>query len=133
MSESVIFEAGSVEITRSVARFGKTSYPIANIGSVTIDLPPPPKEVTLFGRIALYFMCFVFVAIGALMIYSGVMWGWALVLLFGAMFFVKPEAPAKEGKLFIRTSSGNEQAFASKDLQLVRNVHDAIQSAIALR
>ena len=35
MSE-VVFEKGEVQITKAIARFGRTSYPMANIGAVSV-------------------------------------------------------------------------------------------------
>ena len=38
MAEDVLLRAGTVEITPKVARFGSTSYQIANIGSVSVHV-----------------------------------------------------------------------------------------------
>lgn len=113
----ILFQSGDITITRSVAKFGNATYPIANIGSVIIENEPRTGAGLL-----------VFLAIGA-GIWSGVSAGWIVgFIIFGLLFFLALKFPDKR-KLTLKTSSGDVTALSSKDVKLVENVRGAIESA----
>lgn len=118
MSEA-LFQSGDITINRSVAKFGNSTYPIANIGSVTIESEPR----TLAGLLFL-------VGIGG-GIWLGFTAGWIVgLLVFGLLFFLAMKVPDKR-KLTLKTSSGDVTALSSSDVKLVENVRHAIESAFA--
>lgn len=114
-----LFQSGNITITRSVAKFGNSTYPIANIGSVTIE----SESRTIAGLL-------VMVAIGG-GIWSGISAGWiAGLAFFGVAIFLAMKVPDKR-KLTLKTSSGDVTALSSSDVKLVENVREAIESAFA--
>jgi Family of unknown function (DUF6232) len=121
MSEALL-SAGQISISQTIAKFGDTSYPIANIGAVSIEEPPHP--LTGIG------VALVVIGIG-LMIFSSFING----LLVGALGAAMAWHFSDKGsaKLMLRTSSGNQQAFESKDRALVRKLKTSIEEAIAAR
>ena len=117
------FSKGNIEVTRTVARFGNTTYPIANIGAVSIE-----KQSHSLIRLA------IFCTIGGLVwmlaknsvspgIFAAI--GGAVLWVFCAINY--------GAKLMLRTSSGNEQAFESSDRALVAELKSAIETAIHSR
>ncbi len=121
MTENTIYNADNILITTTLARFGRTSYPIASIGSVRIDSP---------RRIAQY-------VIGALLIILGFFglsqdsgWPW-FVMILGAFLIVR--AFGLPHKLMLRTASGDQQAYNSRKLGDVEAVKAAIEKAVTSR
>jgi hypothetical protein len=117
-----VFRSGTIEITRSIARFGETSYPIANIGAVSVKDDPSH-----------------WVGVSGLLVIAGIIgfFGgsplWGIVLLSGAIVAGIIASTRGRLKVMLRTSSGNEQAFTSTNKELVRQVKAAIESAVASR
>lgn len=117
--DDVLFQSGDITITRSLAKFGNATYPIANIGSVVIEKDAP----NLLGVIAL-------VAIGG-GIWVGSYAGWFVgLLVFGAVFALSYWVPEKR-KLTLKTSSGDVTALSSSDTNLVEGVREAIERAFS--
>ena len=121
MSE-VIFTSNDIEVTNTMAKFGDTSYPIANIGSVTLEEDPS----SLLGVAVL-------LIVGAIIAfftdaYGGMMWCIIGAVVLG---FIGVKLSGK--KLMLRTSSGNEQAFASANESLVIEIKNAIEEAVSKR
>src|SRR6187200_1648867 len=121
MSDDAIYTAGDILITTTLARFGKTSYPIASIGSVRVDRP---------DRTGLIVGCIVAVVIGLIALAQASGWG-VLALIVGAALLVR--AFAIPHKLMLRTASGDQQAFESTKLDDVEAVKAAIEKAVTLR
>ena len=117
------FSKDKIEVTQTTARFGNTTYPIANIGAVSIE-----RQEHRLHRLA------ILVTIG------GVIWAIGgeskiaavLVAIAGAglWFYCKRNYGAK---LMLRTSSGNQQAFESPDRKLVAELKAAIELAVHSR
>ena len=119
----VYFSKDRIEITQSMARFGNTTYPIANIGAVSLEKHPNKnKGFAVFATLA-----------GAFWALSSKGSIIAIVLfIFGIALWIY--ANRNFGlKLMLRTSSGNEQAFESEDRKLVEELKNAIESAIRSR
>ena len=123
MSE-VVFEKGEVQITKAIARFGRTSYPMANIGAVSVEDDPNwmmgIAGLLLVGSVGAWF-------IGELNVET-------MLALVGTSVVVATLGEYLSGlKLILRTSSGNEQAFRSRDKKLVLRIKEAIETAVATR
>jgi len=113
-----IFSDGNISITTAVARFGDTSYPIRNIGAVSLE--DDSSALFILGVFVLlvgFIMALASSDSSAGTIVIG-------VLLAGIGSWLSGE------KLILRTSSGNEQAFKSRDKKQVRRIKAAIEEAI---
>jgi hypothetical protein len=118
MSE-VFFVNDQIEISDSKAQFGLTYYPIASIGAVAVE-----TKTTNFAQTALVFLA---VGLGGWII-QGSLWWLVLLPIGGFGFFMKPEV---EFAISLATSSGNQQAFRTKDAELFDNVRMALEKAIS--
>lgn len=116
MSE-VLFQSGDITVTRSVAKFGNSTYPIANIGSVVIEREP--------GFLAVMAVLSGFILGAFLWAASNVLVG---VAAFFALLFLSRFLPQKR-KITLKTSSGDVTALKSGDVALVESVHRAIETA----
>jgi hypothetical protein len=121
MSEASIYHTGNILITTTLARFGKTSYPIASIGSVRVD--SPDRRGAIVGCI---------VAAVIALVALGQASGWAVLAGLVAVgllarVFTLPH------KLMLRTASGDQQAYESTKLDDVEAVKAAIEKAVTLR
>lgn len=119
MPNDLLFNARGVRVTHAVARFGSTSYPIANIGSVSTSVGTTPSVTAglfVVGAILSFFV------IGA----------GGFVLLVGALVLA-PFLATKEMTLVLKTSSGDIQALKSQDLRFVASVKKAIEIAFVER
>jgi len=118
MSE-VLFRSSDITITRSVAKFGNATYPIANIGSVVIE-----AEAGFFGTIMVL----------AAFVLGGITWAsssfLAGLVVFGVLVIIAQFMPKKR-KLTLKTSSGDVTALTSGNTKLVEDVRSAIESAFA--
>lgn len=115
---SEIFSDGDISITTAVARFGSTSYPIRNIGAVSVEDDPS----RLFG-------------LGVLVLVVGAVMAWnssngGIGMLLGGLLLCAVGFWLSGEKLILRTSSGNEQAFSSRNKEQVRRVKAAIEEAL---
>lgn len=116
MSE-VLFQSGDITVTRSVAKFGNSTYPIANIGSVVIE----DEANSLSGWILL-----LGIGVG---IWAGISSHWIMgVVIAGVALFLGIKVPTKK-KLTLKTSSGDVTALSSGDTNLVESVRLAIENA----
>lgn len=118
MSE-ILFQSGDITVTRSLAKFGNSTYPIANIGSVIVA-----DEVSgVAGWVIL-------IGIGvAIWIGIATHWVAGIAVAIGA-FVLAGRIPGSK-KLTLKTSSGDVTALQSKDTQLVESVRSAIEQAFA--
>jgi hypothetical protein len=116
--DEIVYQSGSIVISKTLARFGETSYPINGIGSVFIAAP---------NRLP-YFLAAIFVAVAGVWIGDQGIWlGFAIGLLvalaaFGRMYV-----------LILRTASGDQQAMRSCTAKSVSDVKDAIERAVIQR
>ncbi|HZV19704.1 MAG: hypothetical protein BGP16_11015 [Sphingobium sp. 66-54] len=117
--DDVLFQSGNILITRSVAKFGGATYPIANIGSVSVSEEFPFALLGIFGGLATG------LGVGAAI---GVFAG---LVAFAAVLYSAFKFPKKKQTLTLKTSSGDITAFSSKDQVLVANVRQAIETAFA--
>ena len=118
MSE-VLFQSGDIIVTRSVAKFGNSTYPIANIGSVIVadEASGASGWVLLLGV--------------GVAIWIGIATHWAvgIAVAIGALV-VAARIPGTK-KMTLKTSSGDVTALQSKDIHLVESVRNAIEHAFA--
>ncbi len=120
--DDVILKSGTITVTKTMAKFGDTSYPIANIGAVSIE----ESEHWLGG------LGVIMVVAGLAMMFFGNFGGGTAVSVLGAVL-VWYAIDKGTAKLMLRTSSGNQQAFESKDKTMVKKVKSSIEEAIAAR
>ena len=122
MSEEVIFRQGNIEVSKTMAKFGNVTYPIAGIGSVFVAAP---------SRVGLYVAAAVAVLIG-FWIGADAGAGAAIVgLIVGGVLALI--AYNLKYRLMLRTASGDQQALESRTEQLVVDVKTAIERAVVLR
>jgi len=120
--EGSLFSSGTISVTQTMAVFGNTSYPIANVGAVSIEQSQSP----------LFRLGFVLLGGGAIswMFGSGI--NGTVIAAIGAVLIWYFSDKGK-AKLMLRTSSGNQQAFESSDSGQVKQIKSAIEQAIAMR
>lgn len=133
----MIYEHEGVSVDRDFARFGSTSYSIAQITSVEMrEVERAGGNVLIMAACVLAGLFCLFVALGAWANESG---GGVIIslILAAAAFKVayssrpQPEAPC--WRLYLTTSSGQAQAFASDVPEEVLYLRDAIEQAMVLR
>ncbi|MBB6262664.1 hypothetical protein FHS77_003246 [Paenochrobactrum gallinarii] len=116
MTDTIHFQSGNIIIGSKVARFGSTSYPIANIGSVsTQDL----------GRGAGASWGVFFILVGIIFLAFQPMLGLGIITAGTYLFYNSKHSTA----LLLRTSSGDVQAFRSHDPKLVNDMKEALEAA----
>lgn len=121
MDNAVLFSSGAIEISRSIARFGNTSYPIANIGSVSVARTEKSPMMTLGTVIIL---------IGLVMGFTrGLPWG----LVIGCAGLAIIAFASQELTVTLKTSSGDVQALRTRDAGLASQVKSAIEQAFTMR
>ena len=121
MNEKIYHQKGPVSVTTTMANFGNTNYPVANIGAVSVD----SSRATNWGGVA------ILVIIGLVLFSMEVPIG-GLIAIAIAGFLIYSSLQV-EHRLILRTSSGNTQAFASKSQKEVEEIRDAIVRSIAER
>ena len=110
-----------IEITPELAKFGDTSYPVANIGAVSVST----KKIG-------YRLGGVLIAIAGFLIATFTISPWWLLLsLFGFAALFK--SPDYEYTLILDTSSGNRQAFTTRDKATFDEVRTSLEAAINVR
>lgn len=122
MAAEVFFEHGNVKIDRALAKFQSTSYPIANIGSVSIREIGPGIRAPLGVLIALSGFIVAVAGKGAIL--------GAGIILAGVVLYIKARP---KFAIILRTSSGDQQAFESTNKSLVVEVMAALEAAITAR
>ncbi len=121
----VLFRSGNIEITDSLAKFGNATYPIANIGSITIVEIPKSHGGAIF----------VVALIVGLVVSAGAGAGIGAAVGFGSFVLLMAlvgKAPPTH-HLTLKTSSGDVTALETKDLRLVSDVKGAIETAFSKR
>ena len=124
MDEEAIFSQGTVSVTKTLVRIGATSYPVNGIGSVLVK----PRQVQWKAIIGAVIAAF----IGLSMMSSkdgGVVGVVALLIAAALAYyaFTRPDI------LVLRTASGDQDALASTDKDLMHKVKAAIEVAVAKR
>jgi hypothetical protein len=126
-----LFESDGIIITETTARFWNATYPIANIGSVTVETRRLPNRIAavifiLGAVLALYGVAdpqrrfaVIFLIAGAVAMLTGI--------VIGAL------RRKREAILVLKTSSGDVRALASRDMALVEDVKTAIEDAFDVR
>lgn len=112
-----IFTAKDVVITTSLARFGDTSYPIANIGSISTKTEPRFDPLVV-----------IIIIIGILILFYDTIL--ALVIIFLSLIWQGIHNPTVT-ILLLKTSSGDIQALKSIDKEFVERVRAAIEIAVS--
>lgn len=120
VADETIFQQSNIIIDRSLARFGTTTYPVANIGSVSIQRNGSPGKV----------LAVVLFIIGGLALVGGGGVIGLVLLIVGALafFFSKPTF-----SIMLKTSSGDQQVLQDKNEIFVTDVKNALERAIVLR
>ncbi|CDX59996.1 hypothetical protein MPL1032_30002 [Mesorhizobium plurifarium] len=121
MAEEVYFRHGDVTIGPTMAHFGSTSYPIANIGSVSI------KDIGRGGGAG---FGVIMAIIGLVVLIESKPLVGLVLLTLGVVLFLgaKPKAA-----LVLKTSSGDVQAMESTEKQVIADTKAAIERAFMNR
>jgi len=117
----VPLSVSNIEITPELARFGETCYPIANIGAVRVST----KKIGY--RLGGLFLCVISVLVAA---FTESPW-WLILSLLGLAGLFK--SPDYEFTLVLATSSGDRQAFATRDKAAFDEVRTSLEAAITAR
>jgi hypothetical protein len=125
MAEQVIYRSGNVIITPSIARFGRVTYQIANIGSVTIATRRKLRTSVILLFLLGLVLVFLF-NINATIAFVGA----ASIVLACA---IQIAWPSKEFTLVLKTSSGDIQAVTSTDSKYIEDLNLSIEDAFAAR
>ena len=124
MNEEAIFSQGDVNVTKTLVRIGATSYPVNGIGSVLVK----PREIqwkALFGAIVAALIGFS--AIGSKDGAGAGALALVIAIALAIYAFTRPDT------LVLRTASGDQDALASTDKDLMNKVKAAIEVAVARR
>ncbi len=113
----VLFESSNILITKSVAKFGSATYPVANISSVGISESYP------------YALLGIIVALGGMFWAGYAIGAGAGILVLAIALYVTFKRLPKKYSLTIRTSGSDVTVFTSKDYGLVDNVRGALETA----
>jgi hypothetical protein len=135
MPQELLFELNGVRITPHIATFGGTSYQIANVGSVNVvrrkKINPVAVVIFLIGLGTLGVAIVNSRMTGlAEEYFSMAVTGVAVML--GA-FVLQLVWPKRVHVLLLRISSGEVDAFTSRDKEFVFNVQKAIEQAFVVR
>ena len=131
MEDEAVYKAGDVVITKTLARFGSTSYPINGIGSVSIA-ENSKRGGRVFGAIICGILTFIsFGSFNSADPGPGVTFGVIFTALTAMFVFGAFAGP--DFSLMLRTASGDAQALKSKDGGEVQRIKDAIERAVSLR
>ena len=124
MEDEVILAENSAGITisKTMARFGNVSYPIASIGAVSIS-----KEKSMLVRLG------VIVGIVGVALLFGSNREVALPWLVAGIALIVLGIALVKTTLMLRTASGNQQAYGSRDKEFVQQLKAAIETAVARR
>jgi hypothetical protein len=131
MAGQVIFQSGRISITPTIARFDGVSYQVANIGSVRVLVKPLWHPIAIL----LYLIC-----VGAwIAAYNDQPVGKAseafvVGLLFGVAGALWQRFwPLKEYVLLLKTSSGDVQAYTTRNHDHIVEVKHGLEEAFNAR
>ena len=128
MDDEIIFNEGSVMITRTLARFGDASYPVNGIGSVSID--PPSRGVLMFFAVALGLLILVIFAGGGDHLRDTMPMLMPMIFLDVILVFAAASRPYR---LKLRTASGDQTAMTATSKTNLQRIKVAIEHAVVKR
>ena len=124
MTDDILFQNGSVVVTKTLARVGGVSYPINGIGSVLVAAPQ---------RAGLIVFTCVCVLLG---LSSAVDWNVTKNFSIGCLVFAAVLALVayqRPFRLQIRTASGDQNVLESTDRNKLEKIKSAIEQAVVNR
>ena len=130
MIERAPLSPHDVVITRTVAKFGNTSYPIAAISSVSVQHEEATNKTFLSTGLLL---------IIAVLVIGYFEWAsWIQVEIAGGIIVVitlllSSAFPIRTATLVLTTASGEAQALTSRDIAGVEQVKLSIEDAFTIR
>lgn len=118
----IIFNTGSVSVSKTLVRVEGTSYPVNGIGSVFVEKP---------NIVGTYLLAIVFgsTSFACITANNG---GGTLLSLIAAVAFLAV-ALTRPSILVLRTASGDQKALRSRDQNELLTVKRAIEEAVARR
>jgi hypothetical protein len=140
VADHFLFKAQGVAITPTVARFGNTSYQIANIGSVAVNVRHRLPGAALFfyllagaGAVLGLALLLSLALVGNHQQDAGlIVLGVSLVSLVIAIVWAN-KWPIREYTMVFTTSSSDLQVLISRDREYVMSIRDAIEAAFPPR
>jgi Family of unknown function (DUF6232) len=130
MVESTLLSPKDVVITRTVARFGNTSYQIAAISSVSVQHQENVNRIFLSTGLLLIIAA---LAIGYFEWASWIEVGVAGGIIVVITIILSSALPIRTATLVLTTASGETQALTSRDIAGVEEVKLLIEDAFTAR
>lgn len=130
MVESTLLSPKDVVITRTVARFGNTSYQIAAISSVSVQHQENVNRIFLSTGLLLIIAA---LAIGYFEWASWIEVGVAGGIIVVITIILSSALPIRTATLVLTTASGETQALTSRDIAGVEEVKLLIEDAFTVR
>lgn len=130
MVESTLLSPKDVVITRTVARFGNTSYQIAAISSVSVQHQENVNRIFLSTGLLLIIAA---LAIGYFEWASWIEVGVAGGIIVVITIILSSALPIRTATLVLTTVSGETQALTSRDIAGVEEVKLLIEDAFTAR
>ena len=130
MVERTPLSPQDVVITRTVARFGNTSYQIAAISSVSVQHEEATNKTFLSTGLLLIFA---FLAIGYFEWASWIQVGIAGGVIVVVAIILSSAFPIRTATLILTTGSGQVQALTSRDIAGIEQVKLSIEDAFSIR
>lgn len=128
MQDDIIFSSGGIVVTKTLAKFPATTFPINGIGSVTVVEPYRSDKMAaaaIFGVIGVCFFVAGFSRGGVCFV--------AAVVLFCITALIYLSAKDLPYTLIIRTASGDSRAMSTSNRQYLLQVKEAIEIAATMR
>jgi hypothetical protein len=138
MQDQLILDRGNVRVSRSVVRFGNTTYLVRALRGVRVDLPGRPTGQIGFGIILICIAVFLAVALGFAVLesreFSNNAKIFGVFILGLASVGVEIWSAARPGpySLVFRMPSGDVQAYVSFDRDDIFEIKEAIEYALRL-
>jgi ABC-type bacteriocin/lantibiotic exporter with double-glycine peptidase domain len=130
MVERAPLSPKDVVISRTVAKFGNTSYPIAAISSVSVRHEETTNKTFLSTG---FLLIFALAAIGYYEWASWVQVGIAAGIIVFLVIILSSAFPIRTATLVLTTASGEAQALTSRDIAGVEQVKLSIEDAFTIR
>jgi Family of unknown function (DUF6232) len=121
--DEIVYNAGNIIISKTLARFGGVTYPVNGIGSVYVAKPK---------RIGLIIFGLIMGAVGLALLRDDKVQGGGIVFIgIGVVLIIV--AITKAHRLMLRTASGDQQAYESRSAKELLQIKAAIERAVMLR
>ena len=130
MIERAPLSPHDVVITRTVAKFGNTSYPIAAISSVSVQHEEATNKTFLSTGLLLILAL---LAIGYFEWASWIQVGIAGGVIVVVAIILSSVFPIRTATLILTTGSGQVQALTSRDIAGIEQVKLSIEDAFSIR